>query len=184
MTPEEILDQWRVGIRISQRAHLEASKYYQRLHLFLGVPNVVIATLLGTAVFINLLNSTTEWAKYVLAILSVIMIASSSLQAFLRYAERSERHRTTASQLGEVRRQLEEMLVFKSTNPIDKTMTEAVRRKWDSADLQAPTIPTAIYHSVENRVDAAEREMKAHTSNSTVPAVVKPNVKNPPFKFP
>ncbi len=87
MEPKLLLDQWRLGLRISHRAHHEAAKYYQRLHLIFGVPTVVISALLSTTVFATLEHSSVTSIKYILSILSVVMVVMSSLQAFLRYAE-------------------------------------------------------------------------------------------------
>jgi hypothetical protein len=155
MAYDHLMDQWMRGLRISHRAHFEAAKYYERLHLTIGIPTVVISTLLGTTVFANLQYSDSDVVKSLLAILSVTMIALSSLQTFLRYSERSERHRTAAVQLGEVRRELEELLAFSPPKEIDKATIDVLRRRWDSVDRQAPTIPTRIYTEVEVLVMAA-----------------------------
>src|SRR2546423_8956710 len=156
MKPEELIDQWRLGFRIGHRAHYEAAKYYQRLHLSIGIPTVIISALLGTTVFANLQYSNVAWVGIMLAVLSVTMIVLSSLQAFLRYSERSERHRTAAVQYGELRRELEQLIVFSAKNPINEATIEDLRKKWDSVDRQAPTIPTAIYNAIEKQVRAAE----------------------------
>jgi len=155
MDPRLLLDQWRLGLRISHRAHHEAAKYYQRLHLIFGVPTVVISAFLSTAVFAALQHSNTTWIKYLLSILSVVMIVMSSLKAFLRYAELSERHKTAAAQIGEVRRDLEQHLAFVNI-PITEATVQELRKKWDAADRQAPTIPTSIYRKVEKLVAKSE----------------------------
>jgi uncharacterized membrane protein len=153
---DHLMDQWMSGLRISHRAHFEAAKYYERLHLRIGIPTVIISALLGTTVFANFQHSDNEWIKALLSVLSVAMIALSSLQTFLKYSERSERHRTAAVQLGEVRRELEELLAFNPQKEIDKTIVDVLRKKWDSVDRQAPTIPTKIYVEVESFVVAAK----------------------------
>ena len=83
MQYDYLIDQWRRGMRISHRAHFEAAKYYERLHLTIGIPTVIISALLGTTVFANLQYSDVNWVKFLLAVLSVTMIALSSLQTFL-----------------------------------------------------------------------------------------------------
>lgn len=156
MNPNALIDQWRLGLRISHRANYEAAKYYQRLHLTFGIPTLIISTMLGTTVFANLQYSTVAWVKFMLAVLAVLMIVLSSLQTFLRYAERSERHRTAAVQIGEIRRALEQAIAFSGKTPIDEATAEALRRKWDSVDRQAPTIPTTIYNRVQTQIERAE----------------------------
>ena len=84
-----------------------------------------------------------------MAILSVLAVVLSSLQAALRLAERSERHKTAAVQLGEVRRELEQQLVFQHR---DEPTLEKLRKRWDSADRQAPTVPSRIFNRATLRV--------------------------------
>ncbi len=153
MEPDELIDQWRRGLRISHRAHYEAAKYYQSLHLAFGLPSVIISALLGTTIFTDLQYSNVAWIKTIMAVLSVTMVALSSLQAFLRYAERSERHKAAAVQIGEVRRELEQQLVFLHR---DEPTIKVLREKWDAADRQAPTIPSRIYCSVAGLVGKLE----------------------------
>ena len=149
MTPDALIDQWRRGLRISHAAHYEAAKFYYGMHLVLSLPAVLISALLSTSVFIALQDSQVEWVKTAMAILSVLAVVLSSLQAALRLAERSERHKTAAVQLGEVRRELEQQLVFQHR---DEPTLEKLRKRWDSADRQAPTVPSRIFNRATLRV--------------------------------
>ena len=152
MSPEALIDQWRRGLRIGQSAHYEAAKYYYRLHLVISLPAILISALLSTTVFASLQDSAVVWIRAAMAVLSVMTVALSSLQAALRLAERSERHKTAAVQLGEVRRELEQELVFEHR---DEATIERLRKRWDSADRQAPTVPSRIY----NRAATLVREL-------------------------
>ena len=143
MTPEELIEQWRRGLRISHRAHYEAAKFYEHWHWGLSLPTIVISASLGTTVFAGWQSANVTGMRTAMAILSVLTVVLTSLQGALRFAERSERHKSAAAQLGEVRRALEEQLVL--GNP-DKKALEDLRRKWDAADRQAPTIPSRIYN--------------------------------------
>jgi hypothetical protein len=142
MGPDELIDEWRRGLRISHRAHYEAAKYYHRQHLALTLPTVIISALLGTSVFANLQYADVALIKISMSILSLATVALTSVQGFLRSAERSERHKTAAVQIGEVRRALEQQLVFTHR---DEPTIATLRKKWDAADRQAPTIPSRIY---------------------------------------
>jgi hypothetical protein len=158
MDPSRIPDQWRIGLRISHRAHLEAAKYYDGLHRNIGIPAVVLSAVFGTTVFTNLQNSGSEWIKYLLAVLSVVMIVLSSLQTFFRFSERAERHRTSAVQIGAARRELEQLLFCSGASPVDCAALAKLRQEWDAADKQAPTIPSSIYNRVQTDVWNWEKE--------------------------
>ena len=159
MNAEELIDEWRRGLRISHRAHYEAAKHYEHLHWGLNLPAIVISASLGTAVFAGLQNSSMTGMKTVTAILSVLTVALTSLQGALRFAERSERHKSAGAQLGEVRRALEEQLVLGHR---DEATLADLRKKWDAADRQAPTIPSRIYNQtaklIEGLGDAPPRQ--------------------------
>jgi hypothetical protein len=55
-------------------------------------------------------------------------------------------------QLGEIRRELEQQLVFVH---LDEAVLERLRKKWDAADRQAPTVPSWIYRQTANQVFAS-----------------------------
>lgn len=148
--------QWLLGLRIGHRAHFEAAKHYERLHLSIGIPTVIISALMGTTVLANFEYSSHAGMKLTLAVFSGLMIVLTSLQAFLRHAERSERHRAAAIQYGEVRRELEELLALTATGTMDRTAIDALRKKWDAVDRQAPTIPTRIYLRISKLIRSLE----------------------------
>ena len=154
MTPQELINQWHWGLGNSHRAHYEAATYYERLHLWFGVPTVVLSAILGTTVFESLQHADVAWIKTLMAVLSVSMIALTSLQTFFKYSERAERHKTAAVQIGEVRRELEQKLQF---GPIDEAFVKAIREKWDAADRQAPTFPPGLYERVQALRKAQEK---------------------------
>ena len=162
--------EWLLGLRIGHRAHFEAAKHYERLHLTIGVPSVIISALLGTTVFANFEYSSHPGMKLILAVFSVLMIVFSSLQAFFRYAERSERHRTAAIQYGEVRRELEELLALAATGTPDRAAIDTLRKKWDAVDRQAPTIPTRIYVRVSALIHSLEGSENASSGSPEKPA--------------
>lgn len=168
MKPEELIFQWQRGMRISHRAHYEAAKYYERLHFLLGVPTVVMSAVLGSTVFASLQHSDIEWIKSLMAVLSVAMVALTSLQTFFKYSERAERHKTAAVQIGEVRRELEQKLQFAQ---IDDAFVNEIRKKWDAADRQSPTIPTRIYERIEALVHKATAHQYRAGGSLAQPAV-------------
>lgn len=137
-----LIDQWRRGLRIGQNAHYEAAKHYHQMHMALSIPTVLISAMLSTAVFSSLQHSQNEDIKSAMAVLSVLTVVLTSLQGALRLAERSERHKTAAVQLGEVRRELEQQLVFEHR---DEPTLAALRERWNAADRQAPTVPSHLY---------------------------------------
>ena len=58
-----------------------------------------MSALLGTTVFTSLQHADVAWVKTLMVVLSVSMIALTSLQTFFKYSERAERHKTAAVQI-------------------------------------------------------------------------------------
>jgi hypothetical protein len=145
MTPDQLVDEWRRGLRISHRAHFESAKHFEHLQWALSIPSVLISAALGTTVFAGLQNAASGSVRTLMAVLSVATVALTSLQGALRFGERSERHKAAAARLGEVRRNLEQLLVFKH---LDEPQFQLLREAWDTADQGAPTIPSRIYSRV------------------------------------
>lgn len=181
MEPQKLIDQWRRGLRISVRAHYEAAKSYQRLHWWLSIPAIIISAALGTSVMVSIQHSAVGWIKTAMAILSVATVVLSSLLASLKFAERAERHKAATAQLTEVRHALEESMVF---NRLDQETISLLRKKWDDAERQAPTIPSRIYARAESLVGRREKEELTDPSltptiRNEVPPVGKPGEELP-----
>jgi hypothetical protein len=57
-TKEELLRDWFRRLRESQFAHYESGKSYEHYNYRLGIPVVVLSTIVGTSVFASLGKST------------------------------------------------------------------------------------------------------------------------------
>jgi hypothetical protein len=64
-----------------------------RLNYLLGVPVVVLTTFVGTSVFATLQEDVNTSLRILVGAVSVFAAVLASLQTFLRYPERAEKHR-------------------------------------------------------------------------------------------
>ena len=164
----ELMSQWQRGLGNTHRAHFEAAKHYERLHMCFGIPTVIMSALLGTTVFTSLQYSESAWVKTLMAVLSVAVVALTSLQTFFKYSERAERHKTAAVQIGEIRRELEQKMEFET---IDEAFVKTIRKKWDTADRQSPPFPPGLYERVqEKRRRDFLRRKDGEASQAVVPS--------------
>src|SRR4051812_41794598 len=60
-----LLAEWLLRIRHAQVAHIKATGYYERLNLWLGIPVVLLTTLVGTSVFATLQQDAGAWVKVI-----------------------------------------------------------------------------------------------------------------------
>jgi len=94
MNPQqkELLSEWLVAVRVDGLAHQQAEIYYTRLNRVLGVPVVVLTTIVGTTVFSMLAKSPDTRIIIVVGLLSMCAAILSSLQTFLGFAGLAEKH--------------------------------------------------------------------------------------------
>lgn len=144
MNTDQLVHSWSKGIRISHVAHNRAATHYGRLHRLLGVPVVILSTVVGTAVFASYETDPDPMIRIVIGLLSVSAAVMSALQTFLGYPELAEKHKTSASFYGELRRDLEYVLAFKKDDPEIETFLKDWKRRWDEADHKAPQVPERI----------------------------------------
>lgn len=154
MDIRELLQEWHVGVRIFHIAHSKGASYFSRMHTKLGIPVIVLTALVGTTVFATLESSTLLFIKIGVGLLSVTAAILASLQTFLGYGERSERHKLAAFKYGALRRDIE---LFIATAPPDdakiRSFTEDFRTRWDMADNESPPIPQRFYDIAAKKVE-------------------------------
>jgi hypothetical protein len=64
MNPEIVLREWLFRVRRSQIAHYNMADHYDRLHFYIGIPTIVLTTLVGTSVFATLKRKREQKSRY------------------------------------------------------------------------------------------------------------------------
>ena len=147
LSAEELLLDWYNRVRFAQFAHYETAKTYDRLNYWLGVPVVILSTLVGTSVFANIGKLVDEKIQISIGLTSVLAATLASLQTFFRFSEKAEKHRISASKYGALRREIEEDLVSLEGFDRDevKKVTEMIRHKLDKLSDESLHIPHNIW---------------------------------------
>src|SRR2546423_1498623 len=104
---EVLVQEWFRRARQNQRTHYQFADHFARKTKLLGVPAIVISAVVGSAVFASVEHEASGAVKIALGLLSILAAVLASLQTFLSYPERAERHRVTSASCASVRRQLE-----------------------------------------------------------------------------
>ncbi|AXS39746.1 SLATT domain-containing protein [Breoghania sp. L-A4] len=122
---DEILNQL---VRLQERSRrasidqLKEAARLKRMHYFLGIPAIIISTIVGSTAFISASEGQITSRYIILLIAGVSMVAAilSSLMTFLGYNERAEKHRITGGLYSNIRRRLEaEIAISKSSQNVD-----------------------------------------------------------------
>ncbi|HEX2093388.1 MAG TPA: SLATT domain-containing protein, partial [Longimicrobiaceae bacterium] len=132
-------------------AHFQAARRNELRNVLLGIPVVILSAVVGATVAFQ--SSSDTRVKAAVGTLSVIAGILASLQTFLRHAERAEKHRIAAVRYGSLRRELEEVFLFRSREePFPQKFVESFRMRWAALDRETPMLPGGIVQRV-----AAER---------------------------
>jgi hypothetical protein len=147
-SPKVLAESWLKRLREAQFAHYEAAEVLSRTHTRLGLPVVILSTVVGSSVFASIAADKVVpiIVKIVVGLISVAAAVLASLQTFLKLSERAEKHRAVAARYGAIRREVEQVLVFKEIEP--KTL-DGIRSQIDALSGEAPEIPKRIFGRVE-----------------------------------
>ena len=142
MDADALLSHWHAGVREMHIAHSKAAAHYDRMNVVFGVPVVIFTTGVGTAVFASINSSPDPVLQVVVGFFSVAAAVLASLQTFLRYAERAEKHHTAIARWGALRRKIEHLQVVRpvESEKLDELLA-SLQSQWDALENESPTVP-------------------------------------------
>ena len=103
-----------------------------------------MATFVGTSVFASIGKTVNQNLQIFVGVVSVLAAVLASLQTFLRFSERSEKHRSVASRYGALRREIEQTISF-NDGGVSPDKMDSIRAVIDRLAEEAPNIPTKIW---------------------------------------
>ncbi|MEM1278437.1 MAG: SLATT domain-containing protein [Cyanobacteria bacterium P01_H01_bin.152] len=118
----------------------------------MGVPTIIISTLIGTTIFASLGSSQKIYIQIAVGLMSLSAAILSSLQTFLDYSELAGKHKQASIKYGELRREMEQVLVENLDEEKQSHFMKAFSAKWNALDTDSPTIPNKVYSKVASRI--------------------------------
>ncbi len=154
---EERVQDWR------RRVHAAASAYYKRsgqlrvLNYLLGIPVVVVTTLVGTTAFSSLDQTVTTGKGVFVGGLSVLAAVLASLQTFLRPGERAILYGQAGDWYSAMRREMEEYLTLppEDRDP-PREFLDSIRKEWNKANQRAPELGQGLWETFARRFNLDE----------------------------
>jgi hypothetical protein len=120
-----------------------------------GVPVVILTSLVGTSVFASIGRTVDLWLKIGIGMISVLAAVLASLQTFLRFGERAEKHRSAAELWASIRREIDEMLALHPTYLASRgdpqKYLDDLRRRMDEIAQQSPEMGATGLWRVQRR---------------------------------
>ena len=142
-TRTEVLHEWYRRAEITQYAHYLSADHFGKRKFWLGGPAVLLATFVGTSVFATMERQPGLWLQIAVGLASVAAALLASLQTFMNYPERAEKHRLAGAKYGALGRELEQLRSFEG-GYAEQVISE-MRRRVDELALESPNISLAIY---------------------------------------
>jgi len=150
-----LLREWNDRAGATAETHYAISARLSRLNVRLGIPVVVLTTFVGTSVFATLERHVDLSWKILIGTVSVLAAVLASLQTFLRFAERAEKHRAAAEEWSSIRREISEMLAlhpdYLATRGDPKDYLDRLRRRMDRIAAQSPEMGDRAWSRAEER---------------------------------
>lgn len=150
---------YRRNYAIVCRSHYLASARIGTFNNLLGVPVVVLTTIVGTSIFGTLNESPDLNWRIATGLLSITAAILASLQTFLKFSERSDKHKIAGSRYAAMRRRLEVFLLRHKGQPTEgrkdalDELEEIIKRFAELAD-DSPSIPDKDYRKAEEEFHA------------------------------
>jgi hypothetical protein len=153
---KRLLEDWHERVTTAQFGHQMQAEGTRTKSIVLGLPVVVLTTLVGTSAFATLNDATSTEAKVFVGCFSILAAVLASMQTFLGYSQVAERHRIAASRYANARRAIEIALARHDASAVD-----GIRSEMDKVGGASPQIGRKVW---EASVPAAREAIRAWTA--------------------
>jgi hypothetical protein len=151
----QLAKDWHSRVYAAQSAHYASADQLRRLHYLIGVPAVVLASVVGTAIFAGLEKNSPEALS--VASVSILAAVLAALQTFLRFSERAAAHANAADWYSAVRRDIEEILHLPvQSRGKSKEFLDRVRKEINRVAQDAPELSVSIWKREARRFSVRE----------------------------
>jgi hypothetical protein len=156
---DEVLRTWSRRARESQIAHSKSANRQRTKDRWLGVPAIVLSTVVGTSVFATLQKDVGQNWRITLAMLSILAAVLMTLHTSLAYAGSSERHRLAGARYAGIRRQIEETLALPSESRGDLAkVLGSIRSTMDKLAEESPALPPGLWDEGALPLDSVKEQ--------------------------
>jgi hypothetical protein len=179
----KLLRAWSARAGASADAHYELCTRLSRSNIRFGVPVVVLTTFVGTSVFATLQHHVNLALRITVGMVSVLAALLASLQTFLRFGERAEKHRTAAEAWAALRRDMEAMIALHPTYPESrgdpKKYLDDVRQKFAQIAQQSPEMGEQGWWQRQRRYRTSDVERRVVPDEADEPTKLAPQREEP-----
>jgi len=136
----DLLKDWSHRADESSKNHFARARKLSSLNMALGIPVVVLTTVVGTSVFATLQQSLNTTIRIIGGVAVVIAAVLAALETWLRLGEYVERNRAAAEMWSAIRREITEMLALPA--PVarggQRGYLDDLRKRMDEIAAESP----------------------------------------------
>ena len=155
---EQLLSSWHRRVGACQHAYYKEAERYKRYHFWLGVPAVILSSVVGTAVFATLASKEIDTSKRVaVALVSISAAVLAGLQTFLRLAESASSHAVAAGWYAAIKRDIEQLQAHRpEERGHAKESINTVRKEMNKAGQKSPELRESVWLEAAKRYGVEE----------------------------
>jgi hypothetical protein len=176
---EKLLQDWHRRVYAAQTAYYEEAERFRRRNYQLGIPVVIVSSLVGTAVFADV------GSRWLVGSVSILAAVMASLQTFLKFGENATLHGAAADWFSAIRRDIEEVLALPPhMRGKPKSCLDEIRHELNKAGQKSPELGEHLWRKIARRFGVEEppyalrqREAEVAAEEAESDAVFSPKLK-------
>lgn len=144
---EELLKQWGERASVLRVLHGRTAVRYSHRSTMLSIPTIVLSTMVGSLQLRldGVCQVEESYIEVVLACINLLVATLAALNTLLRYQEKSESHKSSASSFGNFYRQVSCELSFpRKERETPSDLMKSMKRHYDALLECSPEIPQDI----------------------------------------
>jgi hypothetical protein len=159
-TPEldQLLSNWHRRVSACQHAYYAEAERFRQWHFWLGIPAVILSSVVGTAVFATLESQHIGIpARVAIALVSIAAAVLAGLQTFLRLSEMAAAHGASADWYASIKRDIEQLQAHRrEERGHAKECIDALRKEMNKAGQKSPELRESLWMKVAERYGIEE----------------------------
>jgi hypothetical protein len=160
-----LLSLWWKRAEVAEHAHFLLATRLRRRNLWLGIPTVVVTTVVGTTAFASLQDSggaVPQLVRILVGSVSVLAAVLAAMQTFFKFPERAERHGAAADWYAAIKRRIEQLQVLPPAEADQAAeAVQKIRDDLNHAGQTYPEIGERVWHRVATKAGLSEPDHMA-----------------------
>src|SRR5436309_372433 len=154
---EQLLQDWRNRTYAAQTGHYFMTERLRRLNYLLGVPVIIVTSIVGTTIFASLNQDVSVPVRVTVGVVSLLAAVLSGLQTFFNFAKTAALHAGAAAWYSAIRRDIEELLALPVGLRDDpRASIHAIRKEMNKVTQTSPELTEHLWASLARRFNVNE----------------------------